>query len=181
MSLKGQGFGQLMQSIKDWFIKANNSFDVVSDSIVSIEDTVQAAVDDIKDIKDFEFDPQWKTRVISVPALIKNYDDLKDLIVKQFTEKCKELLRAVQDIRASIENPRDPIDPSGVSGGVAVFQWIDRIVRLLTAVDSTLKTVLNLADIIDDLKQSIEKLDVIFLSQSKPRFYEKKKVYTRKP
>ena len=183
---RGRGTGSAVASIIKSFLEASSG--PLGDLTRAIEKTINDASNSIEqfkaqieDLVDFEFNPKWKTRVISVPFVIDNLQDLRDSLIEDFKTAISDLEHKFNDLKNFTTNVPDPGDPGTGIAFANAFNWVIYMIKVVEAIGPALQSLLDITQIIDTLKHAVEDLDPLFLTQSNPRSYKEKKVYTRKP
>jgi hypothetical protein len=133
-----------------------------------VEATITGAANaenQLRDFEHFDFNPKFKTRVISVPFAIGGAEDLWDTIKFEFINKLKEIRDDSETIVKAIQHipPRSPGEP--------IMQRAALMIEFIHTFNSDLariiKRITDLTQMIDDIKHRIETLDDIFLSQAR--------------
>ena len=140
------------------------------DVFTRIEDDTHHLIETIKDLKKFDFDPKWNTRVILVPKAIEGIQDIFDIVVHGLREKFEELEQAIFTLKGALRVPPKQPDPQGMLANITVI--FGRIDKALQVFEAAYKKLTELVDMIDDVKQRIETLDDLFLQQQNPRSWE---------
>jgi len=159
-----------LTGLKDWVEKAYLSFVAIFDAVQSIEDSVKESVERLKDIKEFEPNLDWKTRVISVPKIFDHYQELRETLLTGLKDKFDTIVSDMHIITSALKKP-PKVDPD-IGRVVGTFLWAENLLNALLALQNALKTLMDITVIIDDLKKSVESLDILFLSQKNPKFRE---------
>jgi hypothetical protein len=150
--------------IKD---KTLNLFENVHKLVSNVEAVVQ-------DIRTFEINPKWNTRVISAPRVVDHIKELYDVpsrIITDVKDLITLLREKIQPTEFKIE------DTEGLDGaplkiikvGEKILGFATLIVDSLVAIESALD---DLNDIVDAIKTSLEDLkglDALFLPQGNPK------------
>lgn len=154
---------RLGHSISELFFHAVDAETGIFDAYFSIKDDVEAAVRTLQDFERFEMKPLWKTRVISVPRVVDNVNEITDIIVHGFRDKFTELSGAIHEIVNLIGEQRGP-PPDDGAGGIADVQSKLTTLKLTTIrLKEAMHHVLEMVQMLDDLKQRFESLDALFL------------------
>src|SRR5262249_9131969 len=79
----------------------------------ALETGAQTALTQFHDLKKFDFDPKFKTRVISVPSAIDGFQELFDEIKNGLVTKFETIVSDVRNLSSSIRSlpPRAPGEP----------------------------------------------------------------------
>ncbi len=155
----------LGHSISSLFIKAVDVETGIFDAYFSIKDDIEAALATLRDFQRFEMKPLWKSRVISVPRVVENVQEITDIIVHGFRDKFQELHGAVHEIVNLVGEQRGP-PPDDGAGGIADVQSKMATIKLATIrLKESMHVLLNMVQMLDDLKQRFESLSDLFLPQ----------------
>jgi hypothetical protein len=146
----------------------------ISENITTIINSFTEGRRNIEDgvyrIKHFKFDPQWRTRVINVPAAADAVVALYEEVFGDFRERMQILVEPIHQLslifRAEKENP-DPL--GGPSALARTSVKIDEIATMISQLAEASKVALNFTQAFDDVIINLETLDVIFLQQGNKR------------
>ncbi len=156
---------RLGHSISSLFLKAVDAETGIFDAYFSIRDDVEAAVRTLRDFEKFEMAPAWKTRVISVPRVVENVQNITDIIVHGFRDKFEELHGSIAEIVNLVGEQRGP-PPDDGAGGIADVQSKLATLKLASIrFKDAMHQVLDLITMLDDLKHQFENLESLFLPQ----------------
>jgi hypothetical protein len=155
------GLGSIIETLDGAFLG-------LGDFLNKVVSAYMNAKNELLDLKTFDFNPKFKTRVISVP---KAKDGLNDL----WATIRLDLLGKYQEIRAAIDDVKDVFhaeelvnanDPSGAPNALARSAVaLHHLKTFLASLGDLITKVADLLAIIDDIKKRIETLDDLFLSQ----------------
>jgi hypothetical protein len=128
----------------------------------------------VNDIRNFDINPKWNSRVISVPKAVDQ--------IKQLYEVPNRIIVDVKDLIEILKTKIEPmeVEPTDVEGldelplkltkvGERAFAWVTLILDALLAIENA---VADLNDIVDQLRQTLEDLqglDALFLPQGRPK------------
>ena len=172
MSAIGDWFSSLGGSIKSLFLSTEEHTIGVVETFFKIKDDLASAVSTLKGFKTFEFDPSLKTRVISVPRAYEGIQDLLDLIIHGLRDKFDELHHATETLLADLEGLHGrTTDQEGPSGVANVASKFATIAIGLDHFQQAFHKVLELEQMLLDIKERLETLDDLFLPQDRPREY----------
>jgi hypothetical protein len=138
-----------------------------SDVVDAFTQGASTAKTQLTELTNFDFDPRFKTRVISVPLAVTAAEDLWDTIKSGLLEKFRAIIDDTEGLVDNLRNlpPKVPGEP--------ILQRTALILSIIHATNeeiaSLVTQVLDMTQIIVDIKHQIETLDAFFLSQSKPR------------
>jgi hypothetical protein len=129
-------------------------------------------------IRDFEFEPNWKNRVINVPKSIQAFKNLANVFVQGLTDDFNTLAQPFQDFHDKLEGIAAQIagiqayaggKVSGLVTGLQASQiFVSALNDLIGDFDKALST-LDFADTIDTVITNLEGLDALFLQQGNSR------------
>jgi hypothetical protein len=141
-----------------------------------IETLVSNVETEIEAIKNFEFNPQWKTRVISVPRAIEDTQDLidqaKDAVsaIRDLVSKFKDKLNAPEEIEPSeMEKDIEKIGEKLGKGCEKILGWLTLIVDAFLTIDEGIDDLQIIVDAFSALRNEVEHLDTLFLPQGNPK------------
>jgi hypothetical protein len=153
----------------------------------SNQENLQAIVDDavemtanfkaeIQKLKDFQFNPKWKTRVINVPIAIDQLRDLLDEIFVQVKDKFVEIFQSFEDVVTTlkIQSEQGRVVGAGEPTGFArVINKAENISNYINFAFEGTRTAFDAAkdvtELFLDITDRIEKLEDVFLQQGNPR------------
>jgi hypothetical protein len=153
-------------------------FDVWSVSVDDFEAIVedynevkQNLKDEVQKIKDFSLQPHLKTRVINVPSAISQAHSLIDDMRQSLTDVTDGIVQPIHDLilvwkteSAQLSNSMDK--PSGLARASSFLGSVQTSVKQIrTAMDSAK----DLTDLANQITDSLDSLDSVFLQQKNPR------------
>lgn len=162
------------QRIKDFFSHLLSLMSRIRQLISDVEDEVQQ-------IKDFSFDPKWRTRVISVPIAYEKIHRLATEIPTEIIDAVKDLVEKVRSRVEAGSGGTEDFDATDLDADLKLIpeklakcgeKILGFVTLLFDAVDTISSMVDDLQTLVDDfreIRQDIENLDAIFLSNSSPR------------
>jgi hypothetical protein len=148
----------------------DNSLKVVSTYEGIVTDTVNL-INFLRDLREFDFDPKFQTRLISVPKAWDAFNELFDIIFHGIRDRFNELHVAVSALVASLKG-RSPAgghfhDPGGTLANVV--DYIGDLDVAWKQFGIAYHDAVNLVELIDDVKRRLETLDDLFLPQGNPK------------
>lgn len=178
--------GGFFSSIGDWFGRLFNSFVQLVDAIEEIRTLVEKADAQWQEIKTQQFvtPSAWKTRVVQPAAVVEKLQSFREQLVNNFEEAFSKARAAITAIQFELQQlKQSKLDPElkKTRAISEVFGWVQTIILVIKNLRDSLDAFLQLTSVITDLKKEIESLELLFLSQAKPRTWERKRVQTRKP
>lgn len=138
--------------------------DAVTDGEVLVENIRAEA----RKIKQFKADPKWKTRVINVPAAIKQTHDL----VTDLSGTISDAFHAfISNVRAIRRIDRLPPPERGGGGGATlkILHILEEINNFVGEVDALFKSLNALVDSMRKIQDELEGFDTLFLQQGNSR------------
>lgn len=155
----------LLHLLAGLFTSAVDAETGVFDAFFHIQDDVHAFVLNVRQFERFDFNPQWKTRVISLPAAWDSIQDLIELIFHGFRDKFIELERAVTVVVNVLKDSTGRVPDEGPSGIANVQAKLATMKLAMVHFQQAFHAALELETMALDLKQRLESLDDIFLPQ----------------
>jgi methyl-accepting chemotaxis protein len=150
--------------------------------ILTLFQRIHALISDIEteinEIKNFEFDPRWRTRVISVPVAYEKLHRLATEIPSEVVNAVKDL---VQQLRSKFEAAPEKFDAEELESdlkllpeklakmGEKVLAWVTLITDAITSISAAVDDLQTLVSDFREIRQDIENLDAIFLPNRGPR------------
>lgn len=176
-------FGQFFDKIGLVAQSAANAATGIDDDLADlrgiIEDWTEMKknfAEEVQKLKDFEFNPHWKTRVINVPIAIEQVKDLLDEIFRQVVDKIKDIVQPIQDSigAAEIVKNQAPVvgagEPTGFARTLNKAETLAGYIRFGFAESrKAFDAAKELTDLFLDITKRIEKLDDFFLQQKNKR------------
>ncbi len=144
----------------------NNSTKVISTYEGIVADTKNLLIS-LQDIRHFDFNPKWKTRVINVPRAQDGVNELLDIIFHGIRTRFEELHVAVLALVLTLKG-RAPIrghlpSPNGIME--QAVEYLGDLDVAWKAFGTAYHDAVDLVGILDDVKRRIETLDDLFLPQ----------------
>jgi len=154
----------ILRSLGHLFTASVNFETGIFDAFFSIKDDVHAFIANLSQFERFDFDPKWKTRVISLPQAWDSIFELVDIITHGFKDKFIELERSVETLLNTIQqSPRAPDEgPSGIAN---VQERLTALKLAVVDFQQAFHTALQIEQMALDVKQRLERLDDLFLPQ----------------
>lgn len=124
-------------------------------------------ITEFEKIKNFEFDPRWNSRVISVPRLKDNLDELiqipMDIVdtAKKMVDECKKKLEPAE---FEPEDLKFLPEEFGKFLG-KVLGWAGLVIDCFVSWNQAIVDAQHIVDDIRKLRENIENLDGLFLPQ----------------
>jgi CHAD domain-containing protein len=169
-------FKGLWSGITSLFSAADTTFVGVFEFIDKIETAVNTSKTTLEELKKFDFDPKFKTRVVSIPRAIEAFQQLWDEITKDLLEKFHQLANQFQYWRGKFESPTPT---EGAEAAAPITAKLQDLHTMLQQIGDSLQTIIDIENIVTDVKTRIETLDDLFLPQNKPRKWLTEPTYKR--
>lgn len=160
-------------------------FTVLRDNTIGIFDAGSDLLKEIESeydqIRHFSARPEWKNRVISVPAVIQHVEDLTQIpsqVVAAFKDLIQNLRQKVDTTAFETDELEGIEDLRGIIRrlGARFAAVLERILGILTLVVDSLVTIRStiddlktIVDAVRTVRENLEHLDGLFLTQKNPR------------
>lgn len=130
--------------------------------------------DGVERLKNFQFDPRWKTRVINVPIAIEAIVALYDEVFGDFKERLGQIIEPVHQLQLIFHADKEQAGLTEVPSGLSrTAVKIDEIATMIAQIKTATDTALTFTQAFDDIIINLETLDAIFLGQTNPRRVER--------
>jgi hypothetical protein len=157
----------LWGKLVDVYNKTLSLFDDIHTLISNVEAVIQ-------DIKTFDINPKWNSRVISAPRVVDHIRELYEVptrIINDVRDLVQLLKEKIQpaDIKPSTIEEAETLPVKIAKIGEKILGFATLIIDSLVAIESA---VADLNDIVDALKTTLEDLkglDALFLPQGNPK------------
>ena len=124
----------------------------------------------LRDLKHFDFNPKWKSRVINVPRAADAINELFDILFHGLRDKYFTMHEAVQVLAQALEGQRPGSQFSTGEGAMnAVVIYVGNLDVAWKAFGAAYHDAVDLVGLVDDIKRRIETLDDLFLPQGNPK------------
>lgn len=145
---------------------------------------IETALTEYDEIKNFKSKPEWKNRVISVPKVLDNITELAQIpsrIASSVRDLISQLKGKLQPAKFSLDDLEGIEDLRGIFGKLGtklaagfekLLGAIALIVDALVTIRATIDDLQTIVDSISTVRQDLENLDGLFLSQKNPRRVE---------
>lgn len=141
--------------------------------IVGKAQTIVSGVEtEFNAIKNFQYEPHWRTRVISVPRAI-------DATQAFFTEVPDDIISSVRDIISLVKDKIEPTEfnleeikflPTKIARVLEkILGFVSLIVDTLVTIDQLFDDLNKIVDAARRIREEIEGLDTLFLPQGRPK------------
>jgi hypothetical protein len=157
----------LWGKLVDIYNKTLSLFDDIRNLVSNVEAVVQ-------DIRTFDINPKWNTRVISAPRVVDHIKELYEVPQRIITD-VKDLVQLLKDkiqpaeIKPSTIEEAESLPVKIAKIGEKILGFATLIIDSLLAIESA---VADLNDIVDAIQTSLEDLkglDALFLPQGNPK------------
>jgi hypothetical protein len=164
--------GQLLVAIAHFVFESFTHYDEVVADVNHIVDTWSAIKLNIETevgkIREFKFDPHWKTRVINVPQAAEQIQELKAMLFDDWKGRVDKVVAPVHELTQVLRQERAPDvgDPQGAVNAMSKASVkLGHVVTMIHQVRDALDEVQSFVELFDELRQNLESLDSIFLPQ----------------
>lgn len=151
--------------------------------IVTKFDESKASIEhEVALIRDFKFNPSWKTKVINVPAAVKNIQGLIEFVTTDFKDRMNKFREPIHQLSLifKVEGSGD-VGQAGVPSGLSrAAVKVDEIATMIAQLADAMDEIADWAAFFESLTERIQGLDDIFLQQNNPRKLVDGKHRTRK-
>lgn len=124
-------------------------------------------INEFEKIKSFEFDPRWNSRVISVPRVKENLDDLV-AIPTDILDTCRQIMdickKKLEPAEFEPEDLKFLPEEFGKFLG-KLLGWIGLVIDCFVSWNQVIVDAQHIVDDIRQLRENIENLDGLFLPQ----------------
>jgi signal transduction histidine kinase len=163
---------KLWQFLSDFKDKFLTLFERVHTLVSSVQDEVHQIIN-------FQFNPQWRTRVISAPVAI---DKIQEFF-QAFPDILDQIKSLASEIRQKINVPETTFNADELEGlesfrrlpaklvqiGEKLVAWAGLILDALNTISDAVDQLQRIVNDVRTIRESIENLDAIFLPQNKPK------------
>ena len=134
---------------------------------IALQDAKQEIEDGVQEIKDFKFDPKWKTRVINVPKAIENIHALVEEMTDDFKARLERISNPVFAFKLLFHADFSAGDH--VSGLTKTAIKMEQVALLIKELADAFEEISRFADLFNSLIGDVEDLDKLFLQQGNSR------------
>ena len=141
---------------------------------------------EVSRVKNFKFNPHWKTRVINATQATEQIKDLIAQLTSGVADNLALIQQPFQNIHAELTAlaelsrlPREPGESALLRGFQDLQAFVNALNTLLREVLDALRAAQRLRDLFDRLLSDAESLDDVFLPQSGRRKFITKKRFAR--
>jgi len=182
-----KSIGGLLAGVWSYLFNSFTHYNTIVDSVKSIEGSFKTIKsnfeEEVQNVKDFKFDPKWKTRVINVPKAIEAIQDLKVALFDDMKGRLQTIADPFHAFALLFKSESITAgDPAlAVSSLAKADAKLGEVVTLLTEIDSALVEISDFQDLFDRLLNDLQTLDDLFLQQKNPRQYTTEHLRRRVP
>jgi hypothetical protein len=150
----------------------------VKDRTLSLFDDIQTLVSGVNeilnDIKNFQINPKWNSRVIVVPRVVERIQEIMDVP----SRVCVDVKDLVQLLREKVQPAEINVeDVEGLDGvplklaraGEKILGFATLIIDSLIAIESALADLNDIVDAVRTVLEDLQGLDALFLPQGNPK------------
>jgi hypothetical protein len=174
-----------LSAIGNFFTNYFSAAERIGNSIESLCTRVDALVLNtqkaIQEIKDFKFDPKWKTRVINVPIAIDQVRNFISKVPQELADKFKALAVDMRGLKDGLHAVAGQVSGEGGGGAglIKVISWMSLLDQSFQRLQEFVDDLSTVVQDLRDITFEIEKLDTLFLQQGNPRVRLKKTISAR--
>lgn len=178
--------GAALGIIGDILGRLDKAFLGFGDVVNAVTEGARNAKGQLEEFKHFDFDPQWKTKVISVPRAVHGAESLWLGIRQDLIGKMQEIVTDAEELINEIKTlpSQFAAGSEGASGAAVAIGKAELIVNLIHAFNTTLADlitkVFDLGPTITRIKHRIETLDDLFLPQTSEKTPAADHVYRKR-
>lgn len=176
----------VLSAVGTWAAHFFDFWSETTDDVQSIVDDVHTLEENFKvevqKLKDFEFDPKWKTRVINVPIAKEQIVEFVQEITTDLFDKVKEVIQPLTDTvhqwqadKITLQNQIDK--PTALAVGSVKLKDIQVTIHLVA---QAMHAAVELEQMFIDITDKIKGLDSVFLQQGNTRVRLKKTISARR-
>jgi hypothetical protein len=143
----------------------------IDDMLVDASQLVENSRLEVRRLKEFKFDPKFRTRVINAPRAIEQSRDFVADIADQATEAFRSLVSNLKAIKFSAGHLGAP--EKGGSGVLKILEDITKIKLFIGEIDAFFKALESFVDAIRQIHEELATLETIFLPQGNLRKVER--------
>jgi gas vesicle protein len=160
-----------IQAAYDFIFHAKTAF---GDLFSSVQSLITDVENEIDQIKHFDVNPHWRNRVISVPTAIENIQRFPELFttiadaVKDLVSQIKEKVSTAPEV-----NPDElqMLPEKFAQFGEKIAAWLGMFLDALVTIKQAVNDLHIIVDSIREIREDLENLDGLFLTQKNPRRY----------
>jgi len=161
----GSLFGAATRFFGSLFQAEANIVENLHEIVTKFEETKANIESEVQKLRDFEFDPHWKSRVINVPAAVDQVRQLIEMVVSAFKGKLEVLLEPIHELALIFKQEAAPSGQDQPAALAKTAVKIDEIATMIAQIAKAMDTVAEMTAVFNELTDQIQSLDAIFLSQ----------------
>lgn len=119
---------------------------------------------EIDQIRNFQMDPHWKTRVINVPQAVDQIRDFVTSVPQEIHDKITSLRDDLRSLFGLFEH-QPPGTESGMSGATKLIGWVSLIDQSFELLENFVTDFSVVVDDIRQIREQLETFDALFLPQ----------------
>ena len=162
-------FGAIGSFLSSLFSAEQEVVGNVQHLIQSLQDARDKIGAEVEEIKNFKFDPKWKTRVINVPRAFKAFQQLKGEIFDDFRERLGKLQTPFDTFKGIFDTTSDADAGDKIAGLNKAAVKVHQLAVLIQQLDQAMDEIVNFIDFFSRLRDEAEHLDDLFLQQGNSR------------
>jgi hypothetical protein len=157
-----------IDDIFNFFTNLSGVLDRIDTTVQDGEVLVANVAREIRLIKQFKFEPKWKTRVVLVPDAVNKTRSLIVDTSQTIHDSLHSLMSNLKAVRAASKGIVR--DPSGSKQGVgAVLGIITEINNFVNEIDQGIKALNDFVVALQNITEAFRGLDTLFLQQGNSR------------
>jgi len=168
MAIPVQVKSALLDALKGTVMALDHAYLGVGDFVTTMTTAFYQMGSDLRQFSTFDFNPKFKTRVVSIPRAIDGGNDLYHTIKDDLLHKLEDVVQTVEGLRRDITNGGSLHEP-GENALQSASNFLADIHAFLLRMGDAVTKIVEVATILADIKQRIETLDDLFLPQGKPK------------
>ena len=179
-------FWEIITAIASFIFQSFTHYNEVATDIITIVTEWRRIRENVRveaqRLREFRFDPKWKTRVINVPIAVEQIQDLQQRIFLGWSDRINAIVEPFHELSLVLttEAAPDPGDPQRAVSALARAQVkLGHIVVAIHQVAEAMQTVGNVVDLFDEVRSQIESFDALFLQQGNTRRVSREKASIR--
>lgn len=180
---------QLWNTLVSFFTQGWSKIVNFKNQTLNLLNTIQQIVDGVNHfidgVKNFDIQPHWKNRVISVPSAV---EEIKRLLTEVPGEIVDAVRQLADDVKSTVDqfsaDPAEITDIEKVPGKLGealgkLLEWISLVITALTTIEDTLNQILTIVNDLNEILDDLNHLDGIFLQQNNKRKWTTERIHAR--
>jgi len=159
---------KLFDALKGTVMALDHAYLGVGDFVSTLTNAFYSVGSDLRSFARFDFNPKFKTRVVSIPRAIEGGNELFHAIKDDLLHKLDDVVQTVEGLKRDIQHGGSLHEP-GENALQSATNFLSDIHSFLLRMGDAVTKIVEVASIITDIKNRIETLDDLFLPQGKPK------------